>query len=151
MIDRMREPDDGLSTDLWHTSNKNLMRNLLVVFLCLLGMNLSAQESGGESKVKKTPEQKAAHRTEEMTKDLGLTTEQVPRVRTINLTYAHALAEVKDMQDKEVRKQRSKELRNKRDADLKAVLTTEQYTKMLALRDQDKGEDKPKGKKPHNE
>lgn len=128
------------------------MRTLLSTLALAAGMSLMAQDADLDEGGKKSPEERAKHRTEVMTKQLGLGDEQIAKVNTINITYARALGEVREMQDPEIRKGRSKALREKRDADLKAVLTADQYTKMMALREEKKANAKErKDKRTHNE
>jgi periplasmic protein CpxP/Spy len=132
------------------------MRTLLTTLALAAGMTLMAQDADMDDNGKKTPDERAQHRTEWMTKELGLSPEQIAKVNPINITYARAISEVKDMKDVEAKKTRSKALRDKRDADLKAVLTPEQFTKLTTLREQkegkkDKEDKKGKKDKTHNE
>lgn len=95
---------------------------------------------------KKTPEERAKHRTEVMTKELGLAGDQVDKVNSINLDFARHMAEVKAITDEASRRGRAEALKNKRDAQLKGVLTADQYTKMMDLREKKKTEAKEKKK-----
>jgi periplasmic protein CpxP/Spy len=128
------------------------MRTLFTTLALAAGMSLLAQDADLDDKGKKTPEERAQHRTEVMTKQLGLNAEQIAKVNTIHITFARAMSEVKEMQDQEARKNRAKALRDKRDNDLKGVLSAEQFSKMLAERDKKKEDAKgKKDKKVHNE
>jgi predicted metalloprotease len=104
---------------------------------------------------KRTPEERAKHRTEAMTKDLGLSAEQTARIYTINLEFARANTEAKGIADETNRKEKKQSLKATRDAGYKTVLTADQYAKLMQQRDQKKDgakkDDKPKDKKPHNE
>lgn len=129
------------------------MRTILTTLALAVGMSLMAQDANA-GKDKKTPEERAAKRTEQMTKDLGLSSEQVAKVNTINLNFARTANDVKQIQDPATRKGRMDALKTKRDAELKAVLTTEQYDKMVALREKKKDGVKEKRQerlKKHNE
>lgn len=124
------------------------MRTLLSTLALAAGMSLMAQDADMDND-KKTPEERAKHRTEVMTKELGLEAEQIAKVNTINLNFARAMADVKEIKDDNTRKGRSDALKTKRDADLQGVLTTDQFTKMKELRDKKK--DDHKEKKEHKE
>ncbi len=125
------------------------MRSILTTLALAAGMSLMAQDADMDND-KKTPEERAQHRTEVMTKELGLNAEQIAKVNTINMNFAHAMSDVKKIEDAETKKGRADALKKKRDADLKVVLTAEQFTTMLALREKKKEEQK-EGKKTHNE
>lgn len=124
----------------------------------LMAPALFAQDSGVKSD--KTPEEKAAHHTQRMTKELGLSQEQSAKVGDINLRYAQEAAAVKNGSlDKEARKEQAIGLKDRRDEELKLVLTPEQHARMLELRKQKTAEMKAhRGSKkdgqpapPHNE
>lgn len=119
------------------------MRTLLTTLALVAGMGLMAQ-SADAGKDKKTPEEKAAKRTEQMTKDLGLSAEQVAKVNTINLNFARYNADVKAAGAGADVKGRTEALKSKRDAQLKEVLTPEQYTKYEAIRAKKAAEKKAK-------
>ncbi|MBL8000366.1 MAG: hypothetical protein JNL05_00270 [Flavobacteriales bacterium] len=104
-----------------------------------------AVAQGKPGKEQKTPEERAKRHTERMTQELGLTAEQSAKVGDINLRYVDVLADLKASgQDKEVMKEQGKALRDKRDEELKLVLTAEQYSKMMTLREQKRKEAKAK-------
>lgn len=105
---------------------------------------IHAQEADMDGDDRKTPEDRAKHRTEMMTKELGLSPEQIARVNTININFARALSDVKKMEDGDVKKNRATALKEKRDNDLKPVLTAEQFTRMNELRDKKKDQHKDK-------
>lgn len=73
---------------------------------------------------KKTPEERAAHKTAKMTKELSLTEEQVAQVEDINLDLAVQMEalhkEIKALREK------GKLLREEHKKELKTVLTDEQ-------------------------
>ena len=126
------------------------MRTFLTTLALAAGIGLMAQDADA-GKDKKTPEERAAKRTEQMTKDLGLSAEQVAKVNTINLNFARAMGDVKEIKDEATRKGRSEALKTKRDTDMQGVLTADQFTKMKELRDKKKDENKKEGKKVHQE
>jgi len=84
-----------------------------------------------------TPDQRAEKRTEMMQKNLALTDDQVPKVKQINLDFeTQKDALLKNTTDPTERRTQMKALRDKQDADLKAVLTPDQYTKMQSMQQQ---------------
>ena len=113
------------------------MRTLFSTLALVAGMSLMAQDADMDND-KKTPEERAKHRTEVMTKELGLNAEQIAKVNTINLNFARAASEVKEIKDEATRKGRSDALKAKRETDLQAVLTADQFTKMKELREKKK-------------
>ena len=128
------------------------MRTFLTTLALAAGMSLMAQDADMDND-KKTPEERAKHRTEMMTKELGLNPEQIAKVNTINLNFTRAMGDVKDIKDDNIRKGRSEALKNKRDTDLQGVLTADQVTKMKELREKkrDEHKDKKDEKKAHKE
>lgn len=107
---------------------KKLMTSLALTLLIA-----GAAAAQVPQKERKTPEERAKHQTEMMTKNLALTAEQVPQVQTINLKYADQLGDLKEQPkgEKGAKRDAAKELRDKRNAELKGVLTAEQYDKMI--------------------
>ena len=129
------------------------MRSILLALTLVIGTATMAQDAD-DNNDKRTPEERAKHRTEVMTKDLDLTPDQVTKVSDINLRFARENAEAKKLTDEKARKERSRGLKEKRDEELKAVLTADQYTKLMQQREDKKDDhkkDKDNAKKPHNE
>jgi periplasmic protein CpxP/Spy len=116
------------------------MRTLLSALALVASMSLMAQNADHDDD-KKTPEEKGKHRTEVMTKELGLNADQQAKVLEINTNFAKSMVSVKQLQREEDRKMRGDVLKQKRDERLRVVLTPEQYNKMVELRDKKK-EDK---------
>lgn len=119
------------------------MRTILTALALAVGMSLMAQDANA-GKDKKTPEERAAKRTEQMTKDLGLSSEQVAKVNTINLNFARYSSDVEAAGKGADVEGRTKALKAKRDAELKAVLTPEQYTKYEEIRAKKQADKKSK-------
>jgi len=119
------------------------MRTILTTLALAVGMSLMAQDASA-GKDKKTPEERAAKRTEQMTKDLGLSSEQVAKVNTINLNFARYSSDVEAAGKGADVEGRTKALKAKRDAELKAVLTPEQYTKYEEIRAKKQADKKSK-------
>lgn len=124
------------------------MRTLLSTLALAASMSLMAQDADMDND-KKTPEERAKHRTEVMTKELGLDAEQIAKVNTINLNFMRAMTDVKEIKDEATRKGRSDALKGKRDTDLQGILTADQFTKMKEMREKKK--DDHKEKKEHKE
>lgn len=119
------------------------MRTFLTTLALAAGIGLMAQDADA-GKDKKTPEERAAKRTEQMTKDLGLSSEQVAKVNTINLNFARYSSDVEAAGKGADVEGRTKALKAKRDAELKAVLTPEQYTKYEEIRAKKQADKKSK-------
>lgn len=87
-----------------------------------------AQEGRGGPKA--TPAERAQKLTDMMTKQLSLTAAQVPQVQAINLKYADQLNEVREQPkgEKGAKHEAVKDLVAKKDAEIKAVLTADQFT-----------------------
>lgn len=105
-----------------------------VLFTLMMAFNLAAQgPSKGQCKKSKTPEEKAQRQSEWMKRDLGLTEKQAAEIEKINLTYA---VEAEKMRQ-EMKEKRKVQVDNK-NAELKKVLTPEQYTKLEQIRAENK-------------
>ncbi|HRH68639.1 MAG TPA: hypothetical protein PLB89_03940 [Flavobacteriales bacterium] len=139
------------------------MKKMMMATVLLTALTtVNAQGTTDPAKPTKDPavieqraSEKADKRTETMTEELGLSTEQTAKVQVINERFAKAMMDLKKVQQAEdAQKERARIIRQQRDVELKAVLTTEQYEKMLVLRKEKKAEHQEKadgGKKPHNE
>ncbi len=87
-----------------------------------------------------TPEQRANQQTARMKKQLSLTAEQEPTVAAINLKYAQQMQTL--MQTGERNRQtmkQAREMASSKDAELKAVLTADQYMQYETFKDEQKG------------
>ncbi len=124
-------------------------KNLLLVALGLVvSLTVSAQGMGngkcdgtgkGEGKgmckehKMKTPEERAEKQTTWMVKDLNLTDDQKAKVETINLDYAKKAEAHRQEMKAEKEKFRATQKAGK-DAELKAVLSPEQFAKFDSTR-----------------
>lgn len=100
---------------------------LLASLMLMAAPLLSAQPKGGHGR-DMTPEQRIDMMTQHMKSDLNLTDEQTEAVKKLNTTsFGQG-----DLRDPEARK----EMMTKRDAELKNILTPEQYTKWGELQQQ---------------
>ncbi len=85
---------------------------------------------------KKSPEERAENITKKMTKELVLTTEQQSKVKALLL---------KREQERQERMKEEKIRREKMDADLKAILTPDQYNKLETMKKEKKQQHHGKG------
>ena len=99
-----------------------------------------------------TPEQRAKALTEMMTTKLGLTPEQTGKVAELNLTYANKMDPlIKGSAGSLVRMREMKQINQAKEAQLKQILTPQQFEKYLASKEQmrenlaEKVEEKSKG------
>ncbi len=119
------------------------MKKMIIAFALLGSLGAGAQTTA-----KRTPEERAKAATERMTKELGLDAQQAAKVEAINAKYAEEFSVERERYEAEnqARRQEAKGRRAAHDADLKAVLTEEQYTKWVALREERKERRKENGK-----
>lgn len=88
----------------------------------------------------KTVDERVKARTERMTRELGLSAEQVERVEVMNRQQATEAEKDRAAgdQEREARRAAMKERRDRYDVELKAVLTPDQYTKWQAKKEEGK-------------
>jgi hypothetical protein len=99
-----------------------------------------------------TPEQRAKALTEMMTTKLGLSPEQTNKVANLNLTYANKMEPlIKGSEGPFVKMREMKQINQAKEAELKKILTPQQFQNYLASKEQmreqvlDKVEQKAKG------
>jgi Spy/CpxP family protein refolding chaperone len=89
-----------------------------------------------------TPEQKADMHVKKMTQDLNLTSDQVPKVKSIMVDKIQKMDALRtkyaNSTDKKAMHQEMKTIRDQKEAELKAVLTPDQYAKHVQMREQEK-------------
>jgi Spy/CpxP family protein refolding chaperone len=117
---------------------KKLMKSaLLTLLLATMFTAVQAQRGGGPDK---DPADRAEHQTAKMTEKLGLSADQVTKVKAINLKYAekakanHDAAKAKNADAREA-------MRTEHDAELSKVLTKEQAEKWKAMKPDGKGKE----------
>jgi len=101
-----------------------MKKQLMITLLTVATMTAQAQD-----KDHRTAAERAAQRTQHMTRELGLTPEQVAQVEAINLKYAE-LAGTRRAEreaDRAEARQDGKEAREAFQAELKQVLTEDQF------------------------
>jgi hypothetical protein len=84
-----------------------------------------------------TPEQRAKALTEMMTTKLGLTPEQTGKVANLNLTYAKKMDPlIKGSEGPLVRMREMKQINEAKEAELKQILSPQQFEKYLASKEE---------------
>jgi len=125
------------------------MKKILVSAIAFLFAisGVFAQEATLTSKVKKTPEQRATNYTKRMTKELGLDAAQQERVKAINLDKFKQIEEAKSITTTNPKdlKSKIKAINSNWFDTLKGILSAEQFTKLLAMKEEAK--EKAFGKK----
>ena len=128
---------------------KKVVNSFVLMGLLLIAFNITH----AQKKTSSTPEERAAKLTAWMQSNLQLNDDQVTRVQTINLKYAN---KNQGLQTQTMsRKQKMQELNDNdkaKDAELKDVLTTDQYNTYQAKKEEIRKQMKEKmmEKKTHN-
>jgi Spy/CpxP family protein refolding chaperone len=100
-----------------------MKRLLILVCLLFLVIGVSAQ-----SRLTEEQREEAIARYQEYLERLNLTEDQKPKVEEINMNFFEGLSNLKQSSGSRLDKYRTfKELSDKRDAEMKKVLTREQY------------------------
>jgi len=105
-----------------------MMKAISVNVLLLIVFLFAGNVIWGQKKTSSTPEERATKLTEWMKTNLQLSGDQVTQVQTLNLKYANKTQELQTQSLS--RKQKMQILKDNdkaKDAELKNVLTTEQY------------------------
>jgi periplasmic protein CpxP/Spy len=125
------------------------MKKLMIVAV-LASMTLAAQ---AQEKEKRTPQERAKARTEHMTKELALSPEQQAKVEAINLKYADQVEAMRSEREAErtAKREAAKAMHDAHDAEMKAVLTADQYTKWVAKKQEAKAKHMEKRKQMREE
>ena len=118
---------------------------LLVAALSLLIVVAAGAQNEMEKLKSSTPEERARLQTEMMKTKLGLTTDQTPKVAAINQKYAQRMEPIiKSQKGPLMRLRQMREVGQAKEAELKGVLSPEQFQKYLAEKQEmrEKFEDK---------
>ena len=121
-----------------------------MIVAALASMTLAAQ---AQEKEKRTPQERAKARTEHMTKELALSPDQQAKVEAINLKYADQVEAVRSEREAErtAKREAAKAMHDAHDAEMKAVLTADQYTKWVAKKQEAKAKHMEKRKQMREE
>lgn len=118
---------------------------LLVAAMSLLIVVAAGAQNEMEKLKSSTPEERARLQTEMMKVKLGLTTDQTPKVAAINQKYAQRMEPIiKSQEGPLMRLRQMREVSQAKEAELKGVLSPEQFQKYLAEKQEmrEKFEDK---------
>ena len=106
--------------------------------LFMFSLNAYAQHNHDKA-MNSTPEERATKVTDWMKKNLQLNDNQVSQVQAINLKYAQQNEQLKGgTQTKEEKMKTMKDTEKNRDAELKGILTADQYKKWEAKKSETK-------------
>lgn len=116
------------------------MKKLIFTAILFISMGTMAFAQS-DKKVKKTPEQKAQHATEELTKKLSLTADQKSKIEAINL---ESFKKIKDSNPKGEKKDKAaiKAAKDDRDNKINAVLNDSQRKTYKEFKAEKKSEKK---------
>jgi Spy/CpxP family protein refolding chaperone len=123
------------------------------IFTFILAVILISQSSFGQEKFKKTPEERAQHKTDKMTKHLSLTDDQQKQVYDILYNQATQMDALRGNQEmtKEARKEQKKAIWSDTDSKLSGVFNTEQIEKWNKFKEKKKQKHmNKKSSKKHN-
>jgi Spy/CpxP family protein refolding chaperone len=106
----------------------------------------SPAKTSAQAKPKKTPEQKADHKASKKAKELGLTADQEARVEQLMLTRHQETAAFKAKygNDKNAGRADMKAAHERYQAQLKSILTADQYAKLSQLKDERRSQNQAK-------
>lgn len=114
---------------------------ILLMMAFLIATSVSAQEK------RKTPEERAKAQSEAMKKNLGLNEEQTIALEEINLRFAKEVEAKREMNGNSNEKvEIPQEIRDARNAEIKTVLTPDQYEKFLKIKGERQNNKKSKDK-----
>jgi hypothetical protein len=114
-----------------------MMKAISVNVLLLIVFLFAGNVIWGQKKTSSTPEERATKLTEWMKTNLQLSGDQVTQVQTLNLKYANKTQELQTQSLS--RKQKMQILKDNdkaKDAELKDVLTTDQYNNYQAKKEE---------------
>ncbi len=112
-----------------------MVKKLFLVSSLIWMMVMTAVAQGGPQNM--TPEDLAKRQAEMIKTSTGCDAATLAKVEVICLKYAKELATVREKYtDREARREPMKVVRDKQDADLKAILTADQYAKMKAAEEE---------------
>ena len=130
-----------------NTTTNTTMKKLLIIALTVLTVAAQAQDT---QKERKSAQERAQLQTDRMTKELGLVEDQAAKVAAINLKYAEqaeALRAERQAQMEAMRKQeKGKAMREAHEAELKGVLSAEQFKQWHAKKEEAKAKHMEKRK-----
>ena len=107
-----------------------MKKNLMFLGLMMVSTIIFAQGQKGDSQAKGT------HRSDYLKKELSLSDDQVTKVKAIKMKFAerHAAIRKDTSITQGAAQKQSMKLRAEQEAELKGVLTTDQWTKYTAIK-----------------
>ena len=113
----------------------------LAVSVVALTLGMTALGARAQGKLEElrntTPQERAAAQTEMMKSKLALTPDQTPKIAALNLKYAQEMEPViKGSEGPFIRMRHAREISTRKEAELKQMLTPEQFEKYLASREE---------------
>jgi len=114
---------------------KTLFTIISVLFISTASFAQQSARQGRQT----TPEERIKRQTERMAEDLNLNDDQKVKIQTLNEKYGKKMVTIFQNSQKEARKQvkeKSDSIRTAKDAELKEILTEEQFTKHQKLQEE---------------
>lgn len=112
-----------------------MIKKLFLVSSLIWMMVMTVAAQGGMQNM--TPEDMAKRQSEMIKQSTGCDAATTAKVEAVCLKYAKEMATVREKYtDREARREPMKAVRDKQDADLKGVLTADQYAKMQAAQEE---------------
>ena len=126
---------------------KNTLKQITLAAALLTAPLAMAQEGAqGKEHRDRDPKAMAEKRTEHMTEALGLTPDQVEKVKAINLAHAEKMSAIRQQENKEEKQKSMQQLREWRQGELKTVLNADQIAKLEEMKAQRKAKHKERRK-----
>jgi hypothetical protein len=112
-----------------------MIKKLFLVSSLIWMMVMTVAAQGGMQNM--TPEDMAKRQSDMIKQSTGCDAATTAKVEAVCLKYAKEMAAVREKYtDREARREPMKAVRDKQDADLKGVLTADQYAKMTAAQEE---------------
>ena len=120
-------------------------KSFVLVLVSLFIFSVSAQRPDRGPRM--TPEERATRQTEMMTKQLDLTADQQVKIKEINLKFSQQMAAQRDQAggDRQQNMEKMKAQMDARDAEIKQVLTPEQFEKWQTKRNEMRQQGRERG------
>ena len=120
-----------MKTHFHQISCKSQLIVSFVILFLFSGSAIYAQQHSNMGGGKGTPEERAKRQTETMKEKLNLTAVQEPKVSAIILKYIKKNDETRKIADEAVQRKTMQDNNTQKDAELKGVLTADQFKSYL--------------------
>jgi periplasmic protein CpxP/Spy len=118
------------------------MKQVILLIAFALTVSLSSFAQQQNQKQMKTPEERAEHQSQRLTKELSLSADQTTKVKAVLLQKEQQEEVIKNKYvnatDKKAEHTEMKTLREQKEAELKQIFTPDQFTKYEAMKKQNK-------------